>query len=104
MLHSQKIKSERGRGRRGGEGRKRWNENEKVGQESGVEKVNNGRTEEIAMEDWLRIWKDVNLYRKLKKKLSPLYEIEQFLIVRSHLFPPRIFFILSIVTVSNSAL
>lgn len=61
MLHSQKIKSERGRGR--GEGRKRWNENEKVGQESGVEKVNNGRTEEIAMEDWLRIWKDVNLYR-----------------------------------------
>lgn len=61
MLHSQKIKSERGRGRR--EGRKRWNENEKVGQESGVEKVNNGRTEEIAMEDWLRIWKDVNLYR-----------------------------------------
>lgn len=61
MLHSQKIKSERGRGR--GEERKRWNENEKVGQESGVEKVNNGRTEEIAMEDWLRIWKDVNLYR-----------------------------------------
>lgn len=63
MLHSQKIKSERGRFRREGGGRKRWNENEKVGQESGVEKVNNGRTEEIAMEDWLRIWKDVNLYR-----------------------------------------
>lgn len=62
MLHSQKIKSERG-GRQEGGGRKRWNENEKVGQESGVEKVNNGRTEEIAMEDWLRIWKDVNLYR-----------------------------------------
>lgn len=90
MLHSQKIKSERGRGRREG-GRKRWNENEKVGQESGVEKVNNGRTEEIAMEDWLRIWKDVNLYRKLKKKLSPLYEIEQFLIVRSHLLPLEFF-------------
>lgn len=35
-------------------GSKRWNENEKAGQESGVEKVNNGRTEEIAMEDWLQ--------------------------------------------------
>lgn len=43
-------------GREGGrEGRKRWDAaNEKVGQESGVEKVNNGRTEEIAMEDWPR--------------------------------------------------
>lgn len=50
-------------GQEGGEGKKRWNENEKVGQESGVEKVNNGRTEEIAMGDWLRIWRDVNLYR-----------------------------------------
>lgn len=28
--------------------------NEKVGQESGIEKVNNGRTDEIAMEDWPR--------------------------------------------------
>lgn len=52
----------RGRWRERG---KRWDANEKAGPESGVEKVNNGRTEEIAMEDWLRgIWKDAaNLYQ-----------------------------------------
>lgn len=57
-------------------GSKRWNENEKAGQESGVEKVNNGRTEEIAMEDWLRnvAHGGTLIYIEIKKKKLPPME------------------------------
>lgn len=103
MLHSQKIKSERGRGR--GEGRKRWNENEKVGQESGVEKVNNGRTERRSR------WKigcehgRTLIYIEIKREIIASLQNRTIpIIVRSHLLPLEFFFILSIVTVSNSAL
>lgn len=60
MPHSREIKSET---KEGYEGKRRRDANEKDGPESGVERVNNGRTEEIVMEDWLRgIWKGINLY------------------------------------------
>lgn len=38
-------------GRKDGRGGKRRDANEKVGSENGIEKVNSGKTEEIAIED-----------------------------------------------------
>lgn len=51
MPHFREIKSERRNGEGGKEGGKeggnRWDANEKAGPESGMEKINNGKTEEM---------------------------------------------------------